>query len=221
MRKKISLAVLDMAGTTVQDRGEVEKAFSMALAQFGIPATTEAINAVRGVAKQEAIATLIKPYESLNESRVALIFEMFKSNLMEVFVREAQPIDGAYDTLCWLKKQGIHAVLNTGFDRHLSHQLLHTLGWMDLIDGVVCSEDVPLGRPAPYMIFRAMELSQSLNMQEVMNVGDTVSDLQAAHNAGVGLSVGVLTGAHSKEKLLLQPHTILLSSVAEIPALLA
>jgi phosphoglycolate phosphatase-like HAD superfamily hydrolase len=71
------------------------------------------------------------------------------------------------------------------------------------------------------MIFRAMELSQCLNMQEVMNVGDTVSDLQAARNAGVGLSVGVLTGAHSKEKLLLQPHTILLSSVAEIPALLA
>jgi phosphoglycolate phosphatase-like HAD superfamily hydrolase len=53
----------------------------------------------------------------------------------------------------------------------------------------------------------------------VANVGDTVLDLQAAHNAGTRWNVGVLTGAHERAQMAAQPHTHLLASVAELPAL--
>ena len=48
---------------------------------------------------------------------------------------------------------------------------------------------------------------ESLKVETIVaNVGDTVSDLQAAHNAGVGISVGVLSGAHTREQLARGGH---------------
>ena len=49
----------------------------------------------------------------------------------------------------------------------------------DLVNAVVCGDDVAQGRPAPYLIFRAMEKSGVTSVHQVTNVGDTVLDLQA------------------------------------------
>jgi phosphoglycolate phosphatase-like HAD superfamily hydrolase len=55
---------------------------------------------------------------------------------------------------------------------------------------------------------------------EVMAVGDTPLDLQAANNAGLHGMVGVLSGAGTAEQLRREPHTQILPSVASLPALL-
>jgi phosphonatase-like hydrolase len=98
--------------------------------------------------------------------------------------------------------------------------LLGALGWNDgAVDAVVCGDDVVRGRPAPDMIFRCMELTGVAHVESVANVGDTVLDLQAGRNAKVAWNVGVLTGAHERALMAAQPHTHLLSSVAELPGL--
>ena len=87
---------------------------------------------------------------------------------------------------------------------------------VQLADAVVCGDDVALGRPAPFLIFRAMEQTGVTSVHQVMCVGDTVLDLQAGHNAGVRYVVGVLSGAHGKEQLETAPHTHLVASVAAL-----
>jgi phosphoglycolate phosphatase-like HAD superfamily hydrolase len=57
-------------------------------------------------------------------------------------------------------------------------------------------------------------------VHQVGAVGDTVLDLQAGYNAGVALNVGVLSGAHARSKLAAEPHTHLIASVADLPALI-
>lgn len=100
--------------------------------------------------------------------------------------------------------------------------LLAALGWeAGTVDAVICGDDVPQGRPAPYMIFRCMEATGALSVGRVANVGDTVLDLRAGYNAGVRLNVGVLTGAHGRDLLAAEPHTHLLASVADFPVILA
>ena len=47
-----------------------------------------------------------------------------------------------------------------------------------------------------------------------------VLDLQAGHNAGVALNIGVLSGAHGRDQMQPLPHSYLLNSVAELPELL-
>ena len=110
--------------------------------------------------------------------------------------------------------------LNTGFDRVVTNLLLSRLGWdRDLVDAVVCGDDVARGRPAPDMIFRCMKLTGVAGADSVANVGDTMLDLQAGYNAGMRWNIGVLTGAHERALMAAQRHTHLLGSVAELPAL--
>jgi phosphoglycolate phosphatase-like HAD superfamily hydrolase len=70
------------------------------------------------------------------------------------------------------------------------------------------------------MILRAMEATGVTNPAQVINVGDTPLDLQAGTNAGVRGVIGVLTGAHGRERLMREPHTHILTSVADLPTLI-
>jgi phosphonatase-like hydrolase len=115
----------------------------------------------------------------------------------------------------------VRVALTTGFDRDVAGLLLGAVGWDDrVIDAVVCGDDVPQGRPAPYLIFRAMERTGVVCTRRVVNVGDTALDLESGWNAGVGGNLGVLSGAHGREQLETQPHTRLIGSVAELPGFL-
>jgi len=216
----IRLVVSDMAGTTVQDRGEVATAFSATMAANGIEASDEEISAVRGASKREAIRRLIESRRGpVGADEVERVYAHFKGELQRVFTRDVRPIRGAEQTFEWLAARDVRLVLNTGFDRDITDLLVDALGWRDRAAAVICGDDVALGRPAPYMIFRAMEATGTVSVDHVLNVGDTVSDLQAAANAGVRASVAVLSGAHDRRKLEREPHHCLIDSIADLPAL--
>jgi phosphoglycolate phosphatase-like HAD superfamily hydrolase len=96
---------------------------------------------------------------------------------------------------------------------------LKHLGWEKYFTVTISSDDVADGRPAPYMIYHAMEAAHVNDVKDVMAVGDTPLDLQAANNAGVS-AVGVWSGAAPKEKLEKEKYNQLLPSVASLPELL-
>ena len=130
-----------------------------------------------------------------------------------------RPIAGATDVFAWLRGRGTKVALTTGFDRLTTDLIIDAVGWQSSIaDTVVCGDDVALGRPAPFLIFPAMERTGVTSVHQVMCVGDTVLDLKAGRNAGVRYVVGVLSGAHKKEQLEKEPHTRLIASVAELSA---
>jgi phosphonatase-like hydrolase len=131
------------------------------------------------------------------------------------------PVAGVPETVAWLREHDIRIATTTGFYREVRDQIFRAAGWQHTFDADVCSDDVAHGRPAPDMIHRAMQMTGVTDVGTVVNVGDTPLDLQSAANAGVKLSVGVLTGQHTMERLQREPHSHLLASVAEIPQLLA
>jgi phosphonatase-like hydrolase len=152
------------------------------------------------------------------ERRAELVYGSFRQHLTQSYSNDGvEPVDGAEEIFRWLKAQGVRVALNTGFDRDLTGLLLAALNWQDgVVDTVVCGDEVRQGRPAPYLIFRAMELTGTTAVREVMNVGDTVLDLEAGHNACVRWNVGVLSGAHDRELLERAPHTHILQSISEL-----
>lgn len=85
---------------------------------------------------------------------------------------------------------------------------------------MVYASEVPQGRPAPYMIFRAMEATRVLSVSSVLVAGDTIVDLEAAANAGAGWRIGVLTGALDADALRGHGETHILAGVRDIPGLL-
>jgi len=70
------------------------------------------------------------------------------------------------------------------------------------------------------MILTAVLRLRIDDVAEVAVVGDTSSDLVAGSRSGASIVAGVLTGAHSRKELAAAPHTHLLDSVADLPALL-
>ena len=220
MKQKIELVVCDMAGTTVRDAGQVPQAFTSALAAHGIPVTPQAINSLRGASKRLAILNLM-PEGGDRAPRAAQVYTTFVQHLAQVFKGTVEPVPGAREAIDALRARGVRIALNTGFDRETTDLLLEALRWRDgVVDAVVCGDEVTQGRPAPYMIFHCMEATGVTDVRRVANAGDTVLDLQAGHNAGVALNIGVLSGAHGRDQMQLQPHTHLLNSVAELPELL-
>jgi phosphonatase-like hydrolase len=217
----VELVVMDMAGTTVRDGGEVPAAFRAALAAHGIALTDQEIAGVRGASKRQVVARLVASHRPDAPPGLAdAAYADFRAALSERYRSGVQAIPGAEDTIRWLRGRGIRVALNTGFDREIVALLLGALGWAEgMVDAVVCGDDVREGRPAPDLILRAMEMVGATSVRRVMNVGDTELDLRAGWNAGVGWNVGVTSGAHSRERLERAPHTHVLDSVADLPTL--
>jgi phosphonatase-like hydrolase len=217
---ELELVIFDLAGTTVEDRGEVPDAFTAALAEHGIAVTREQINGVRGASKRQAILHFIPPGPG-QERLAEEIYASFREKLTRRYSSEGvRAIPGAAAVFGLLRERGVRIGLNTGFDRETTELLIGALGWVDgIVDAVVCGDDVTQGRPAPYLIFRAMEAAGATDVHVVANVGDTTLDLQAGYNAAVRWNVGVLSGAHDHRALESAPHTHLVPSVAELPGL--
>lgn len=221
MSTDIELVVCDMAGTTVRDTGQVPQAFTSALAAHGITVTPQAINNLRGASKRLAILNLV-PEGTDRAARAEQVYNTFCEHLAQVFNGTVEPVPGAREAIDTLRGRGVRVALNTGFDRDTTNLLLDALRWRQgVVDAVVCGDEVAQGRPAPYMIFHCMEATGVTDVRRVANAGDTVLDLQAGHNAGVALNIGVLSGAHGRDQMQPQPHTHLLNSVADVPALIA
>ncbi|MDR3578154.1 MAG: phosphonatase-like hydrolase [Anaerolineaceae bacterium] len=214
---ELELVVFDMAGTVVVDDGQVPAAFTTALSSRGFDITTEQIKNVRGSSKRQAILSLIPP----GPGQVQLageVYAAFKDHLAQQYAaRGVRAIPGAQQIFDLLRRQGARVVLNTGFDRDTTGILLNALAWdNEIVDGVVCGDDVKQGRPAPYLIFRAMESVGVWDVHKVANVGDTVLDLQAGYHAGVRWNIGVLSGAHDRQTLETAPYTHIFASVADL-----
>jgi phosphoglycolate phosphatase len=233
----IKLVACDMAGTTIDEHGDVYAALARSVEETGASTTPEAVQEWMGADKVEAITALIGlGGGTATPETVQTAFIRFKEILAGLYAANPpRALDGVEEALRELRGRGIKVALTTGFSRDVAEPLLDGLGWKVaaadgsgadrgtisgvLLDAVVCSDEVAAGRPAPYMIHRAMELTGVLDVREVLAAGDTVNDLLAAMNAGV-TAVGVLSGKLGREDLAVHPHHHILDGVKDIPEML-
>ena len=223
----IELVALDMAGTTIDEHGDVYVALHDAVVAEGADVTDALVRQWMGTDKREAIAALVTAGGGpvLDGDGIERAYDRFRRLLADRYrSRPPVPIAGVPEALAALRAAGVRVALTTGFAGDVAEPLLASLGWRvggDLIDAVVCADDVPAGRPAPYLVFRAMERTGARAVERVLVAGDTIADLRSGTNAGAGAVVGVATGALSLAELGLERHTHLLPSVADLPALVA
>ena len=210
-----ALVIFDMAGTTVEDRGQVPSAFASTLAANGVVVSPEEVTRVRGASKRQAIRNLLPDADADQADR---IYTEFRRTLAHSYTTGGvRAVPGAASLIQDLRARGIKVALTTGFDRDITTLLLSSLGWTrHTVDAVVCGDDVSNGRPAPDMILLAMKLSAVDDPAQVANVGDTTLDLESAARAGVKWNIGVLSGAHAREALERAPHTQIIESVAAL-----
>jgi len=217
----LKLVVLDIGGTLIGDHGEVPDAMLGAFSRKGITVTPQEFSGWRGASKRGMVKHFVEERgpttgrSSLEEA----IYADFTSTVSKAY-QNVQPIPGAEKTLQELAAMKLLLATSTGFDRPLTTQVLSHLGWQHYFVASITSDDVADGRPAPYMLFRAMEAAHVNDTADVLAVGDTVLDIQAGNNGGMGAVVGVYSGAATESRLRQEKSNAVLPSVAALPELI-
>lgn len=239
MTQQIKLAVFDMAGTTVIDRDEVLACFREACLQDGLKFPDERLNALMGVSKLEVFVTLWREQLGTESTQEVIMahadrtFLVFK-DILETYYRNnpVEPVAGATELFLWLRERGVKIALNTGFYRGVTDIILQKLGWNRglnaqyiggpdaVVDYSITSDEVPAGRPQPFMIQKAMAVFGIEDPKQVLKVGDTPVDLQEGRNANVAFNLAVLDGTHNRAQLEVFEHDALLPSLADVRAFL-
>jgi phosphonatase-like hydrolase len=220
-RARITLACLDLAGTSVADGGVVEKAFAEALATQGVVPGTGAyagsMARVREARGQPKLAVFRQIFSDEDRARAANhAFEHAYDSVIDRI--GLAPIPGAEAAMDELADAGVRVCLMTGFGRATLGRVIDTLGWWKRADLLICPDDVGgRGRPYPDMILTAALRLQVEDVRHIAVCGDTANDILSGHRAGASIVAGVLTGAHDRTRLDQAGATHVLESVTDLP----
>jgi phosphonatase-like hydrolase len=212
--RKLKLIVFDMAGTTVDDviggTPLVLKSYDDAFRKYGVIVPMSVLNDQRGRDKK----TVIKEFGGLKADE---IYAFFVDALLKNVSRVGE-IEGTRDVFSQLHELGVYVAVGSGFPFAVSKAIINHLEWEKngLIDFWTCSEVVGKSRPNPAMIYTAMEHLNVSDPSRVMKVDDTFKGVEEGLHAGV-VTIGVLTGTQSREKLQAANPTDILESVKDLP----
>lgn len=177
-----------------------------------------------GYEKNLAIKQILRLHEhndaKITPELVSKIHKEFVTQMIEHYrVAEGiEPLPNVEETFKWLRDKGIQVGINTGFSRDIANTIVNRLQWVEkeLIDHVIGSDEVELGRPHPYMIQKLMLDGGIERPSQVAKVGDTEVDVREGQNAGCRYVIGVTTGIFTRGELEPYKPTHIVDDIAEI-----
>lgn len=210
-----------MAGTVVNEQNIVYKTVHRSLVNAGYNTITleDVLRDGAGKEKLKAIQDLMTAADgSLDGDKSKQIHEKFKAQLDVNYATmpiEEQP--HASEIFAWLRANGIKVALNTGYSKEIATLLLKKLNWKinKDIDALVTADDAKNHRPAPDMILKAGEIL-GIDCVHAVKVGDSAIDIYEGRNANCALTIGVTTGAQSRNQLLEANPDFVIDDLIEI-----
>jgi phosphoglycolate phosphatase len=219
----ITVACLDMAGTTVADDGSVIAAFTAAMGQFGLSPGTPGyddalafVHATMGQSKIEVFRRILGDEKAAQQANGA--FEEHYAS--SVRAGAIAPLPDAADTIAAIRQAGIKVCLATGFSPVTRDAIVDALGWRQGADLFLSPADAGRGRPWPDLPLTALLRLGGGAVSELAVAGDTASDVESGLRAGAGVVAGVLTGSGSRAELELAAAPFVLETIAGLLPLL-
>jgi phosphonoacetaldehyde hydrolase len=231
----VQAVILDWAGTAI-DYGCVGPAavFIEAFTRFDIVTTVAQARQFMGLEKKDHIRAMLGLPElaaqwrsrygrDAGEEDVSLVHDATEPLMIKAVANHSGLIDGVLEFASALRRQGIKIGSSTGYTAKMMEVVVVLAAAQGYCpDAVVCSSDVPAGRPHPYMCYENALRLQVYPLSAMVKIGDTVSDIEEGRNAGmwtVGLTrCGNELGLTREETEALEPDE-LHNRVAAIEAL--
>jgi phosphonoacetaldehyde hydrolase len=251
----IRLVIFDWAGTLV-DHGSIAPIAALVAAfnELGLKLTESEARGPMGLPKRDHIGLLLQSasisaqwLQTFGRQPTRADGDSLYERFLPLQIAEAKKrtllIPGVLKCCAALRDKKIAIGTTTGYPRKVGEVVVEAARNQGLIpDHCVYTDDVPAGRPAPWMIFRNMEATGVMPPSAVVKVGDTVPDIEEGHNAGcwtigiteTGSEIGLdlegwrgLTSAEREQrsnaaasKLLDAGAHLLARSVAEVPMMI-
>ena len=204
----IRLVVFDWAGTTI-DFGCLAPAggFVAAFAEVGVAVSVAEARGPMGLHKKDHLRAMLRVPaigerwraahgHDWTEDDVERLYRAVTPKQVEAARTHSKLIPGVVECVAELRQRGIKVAATTGYFREAAEVVYAAAREQGFVpDFAICADEVPAGRPAPWMIFRAMEATGVYPPAAVVKVGDTVVDIEDGLNAGVW-SVGVIDSSN-------------------------
>ena len=207
--KKISCVIMDWAGTAVDfgcfaPLNAFLKVFSE---EKGIDITYRQAREPMGLLKIDHIKAILNMPEVNEKFRVRYgrdwnmedvneMYVSFEKHLFASLSNFTTPIPGVLDTIKELRESGIKIGSTTGYTQAMMDVVrpgAAAKGYV--VDNLVTPDNLPAGRPAPYMIYKNMIDLAIPSVDNIVKVGDTIADIKEGVNAKVW-SIGIITGSN-------------------------
>lgn len=124
-----------------------------------------------------------------------LLYAELESAMLETIAERLTLIDGTMEFATWLRDRSILIGTTTGYTRAMMKVIAPAAARQGYVpDVIVTPDDVPMGRPAPFMM---AEVAQRLRVgppSSFVKIGDTPADIAEGRNIGA-VTIGLaLTG---------------------------
>ncbi|MBA2115270.1 phosphonoacetaldehyde hydrolase [Bremerella alba] len=220
----IQLVVFDWAGTTI-DFGSCAPAtaFAKVFAAHGVQVSDEEARQPMGLNKIEHLIAMLSTEEiskrwhdskgtPWTDTDVSQMYDQFVPYQLEAIEQNGQLVPQLREVIHSLRANNIKVGSTTGYFQaaaNLVYRVANDQGFTP--DANVCADNVPKGRPAPWMLFQAMQALNVFPPKTVVAIGDTVADIEAGRNAGCW-TVGIcdsssITGLSFDDYCQLDPQT--------------
>jgi phosphonoacetaldehyde hydrolase len=204
-RGKIKAAILDWAGTTVDYGSFAPTAVFMKLfANHGVQIKIEHARAPMGLMKKDHLRAIAYHPEvsqawqeshgtPVDEAAIDAMFAQFVPMQKECLREYAMVIPGVAEAMDAFRAAGMKVGSTTGY----THEMMEILAPAAALNGYapeswVAANDVPAGRPCPWMVYQNAIQLQVFPLSAYVKIGDTLVDIEEGHNAGmwtIGLAI--------------------------------
>jgi HAD superfamily hydrolase (TIGR01509 family) len=195
---RIKAILFDIDGTLVDSNDMHVLAWEEAFAGIGETFDRQTLHDQIGKGTDMLVPTLLP---DLDEDAQEKLGDAHGSVFKAKFLDQAKPFPRAHDLLAHAHGLGQQVVLASSASGGELDHYLDLLEARDLVDATTSSEDVKNTKPAPDIFATALDKLSGIDADEVLVVGDTPYDVEAAKKCGIA-AVGLRSGKFSDEALL-------------------
>ncbi|MFQ6333958.1 phosphoglycolate phosphatase [Methylophilus sp. 3sh_L] len=185
MRFQVKLVMFDLDGTLLDTAPQIAEAANRMLVALGKPMLPQAqIATYIGEGVQNLIkrcltgSVQVEPEAALFAQAQPLYHDFYTAN-----ATQSQPFAGVVPALQQLKKHGYRLACVTNKPEKFTLPLLQQAGLADFFEVIISGDSLPKKKPDPLPLLHICQKLGVLPAQAVL-VGDSETDIQAAHAAG-------------------------------------
>jgi HAD superfamily hydrolase (TIGR01509 family) len=190
--------IFDVDGTLIDTNGLHSAAWVEAFQHFGVKVDLDDVRRQMGKGGDQLMPSFLPP--DLIEQKGPEI-ERFRVDLFKrKYLPQARAFPGVRELFERLRAEGQSAVLASSAKADELEHYKSLAGIADLIDAATSSDDVERSKPYPDIFQAALERIRPIRPEEVVVVGDSPFDAEAARGARRRM-VGLLCGGFAADTL--------------------
>lgn len=193
----IKAVLFDIDGTLVDSNAFHVSAWQAAFATVGASFDPQVIHDQIGKGTDMLVPTLLPGIDEDAQEKLGKTHgEIFKAR----FLARVAPFADARELLARVQAKGLRVVLASSASKGELDHYLDLLDAHGLVSETTSADDVERTKPAPDIFATALEKVAPLAPDEVMVVGDTPYDIEAARKCGIA-ALGLRSGGFADDAL--------------------